>query len=108
MTSGRGAVPGPSATARSRWARHRRAALLLSAAGASAMSVLWFRVLPGAVDDADGWREIALRHGHGTCWALLALSLVVGAADGPPRLRTALAWSALGAYGAFVLALVLG
>lgn len=94
------------AAVRSRWSRHRRPALLVAAAGATAMTVLWFRVLPGAVDEAQGWQEVALRQGHGTCWALLALSLVVAAADGPPRLRSGLAWTALGTYAAFVLALV--
>jgi hypothetical protein len=39
---------------------------------------------------------------------LLAGSLITGAADGPPRLRAGLAWAALGAYAAFLLALVTG
>lgn len=73
---------------------------------AAAMSVLWFRVVPDAVDDATGWAWVALRFGHAVCWGLLAASMVIGIADGPPRLRSGLAWGALAAYATFVLALV--
>ena len=55
--------------------------------------------------DAD---RVALRLGHGVCWALLAASMLIGVADGPPRLRAGLAWAALAAYAAFVVALLAG
>lgn len=93
---------------RARWARHRRPLLAAGAGVAAALSVVWFRVLPDAVDGATGWSWVALRLGHGVCWALLAASLLVGVADGPARLRAGLAWAALAAYAAFLLALVAG
>lgn len=88
------------------WAAHRRPSLAAGASLAAAMSVLWFRVLPDAVDDATGWAWLALSLGHGVCWALLAASMVIGVANGPRRLRSGLAWAALASYAAFVLALV--
>ncbi|HSF99430.1 MAG TPA: hypothetical protein VLA55_12115 [Ornithinibacter sp.] len=91
---------------RARWTAHRRPLLAAGAGLAAAMSVLWFRVLPDAVDGATGWAWLALRLGHGVCWALLAASMVVGVANGPRRLRAGLAWGALASYAAFVLALV--
>ena len=88
------------------WTAHRRPALAAGAGLAAAMSVLWFRVVPDAVDDATGWAWFALRFGHAVCWGLLAASMVIGVADGPRRLRSGLAWTALAAYAAFVVALV--
>lgn len=91
---------------RARWTAHRRPLLAVGAGLAGAMSVLWFRVVPDAVDGETGWAWLALRLGHGVCWALLAASMVIGVADGPRRLRSGFAWAALASYAAFVLALV--
>jgi len=90
------------------WAQHRRAGLAAGAAVAAGMSMVWFRIVPDAADDATGPAWAALRLGHGVCWALLAASMLIGVADGPPRLRAGLAWAALAAYAAFVVALVAG
>lgn len=95
-----------TARVRAWWDAHRRPVLAAGAGLAGAMSVIWFRVVPDAVDDATGWAWLALRLGHGVCWALLAASMIIGVADGPRRLRSGLAWTALAAYAAFVVALV--
>ncbi|GAA4402587.1 hypothetical protein GCM10023168_13280 [Fodinibacter luteus] len=96
---------GGAAGVRERWARHRRPLLVAAAVGAAGLSVVWFLVVPDAAEAATGWRAVVLRHGHGACWSLLAASLVVGAADGPSRLRGGLAWAGLGCYVAFLAAL---
>lgn len=99
--------PSPT-TDRPAWhRRHRRLLGLLGAAAAAGMSALWVAVVPDKAVATDGLQSLVIRLGHPTSWALLsALGLAV-AADAPRPLRDALAWSALAAYLAFLLALLL-
>lgn len=87
--------------------RRLRLVGLVGAAAAAAMTALWVAVVPDKAVATDGLQSLIIRFGHPTSWALLsALGLAV--AGGAPRpLRDALAWSALAAYLAFLLALLL-
>lgn len=97
------ATPGPRTWGR----RHRRALGLAGAVAAAGMSALWVAVVPDKADSTTGLQSLAIRLGHPASWALLsALGLAV-AAGAPKLVRDALAWSALAAYLAFLLALLL-
>ena len=84
--------------------RHRVAVGLAAAALATGMAVLWFVVVPDGAATATGWRGVALRYGHGACWALLALTALLYAVRVPRRLPTVTAYAALAAYAAFLVA----
>jgi hypothetical protein len=89
---------------------HRRHKRILGVAGAllaSGMTILWLVVVPEGAESTQGLRSWVLRLGHPAAWACLAGVGIAVAADAPRPLRPALAWAALGSYGAFVLALVL-
>lgn len=91
----------------SRWQKHRRVLGLLGAVAAAGMTVLWVVVVPEKAAATEGLQSAAIRLGHPLSWALLtALGLAV-AAGAPKGLRDGLAWAALAAYAAFLLALLL-
>lgn len=87
--------------------RHRRVVGLASAAVALGMTALWVAVVPDRAATTTGLQSWAIRYGHPASWACLAAVGVAFAAAGPRWLRETLAWSALGAYVAFLLALLL-
>lgn len=96
------------AAARAPWhRRHRRLVGVGSAVVAAGMTALWVAVVPDKAAETEGLQSWALRYGHPASWALLTGAALTFAADGPRRVREALAWSALAAYAVFVLALVL-
>lgn len=98
----------PTSTTSPAWHhRHRRPLGLVGAAAGIGMTALWVMVVPDKAQATEGLQSLAIRYGHPLSWALLsALGLAV-AAGAPARVRDGLAWSALAAYLAFVLALLL-
>lgn len=98
----------PAGPGRPAWHhRHRRLLGLVGAAVAAGTAALWVVVVPDRAETTEGLQSLAIRFGHPISWALLsALGLAV-AAGAPRRVRDALAWSALAAYLAFLLALLL-
>ncbi len=88
-------------------ARHRRPVGIIGAVVALALAALWVVVVPGEAAEAQGLQQLALRWAHPLCWLLLAVAGVLHASRAPDRLRDAALWSALAAYGAFLLALAL-
>ncbi len=84
--------------------RHRALAWA-GAAGSAALALVWTQVVPAKADAATGWQWAAISLGHPVCWALLACAAAAYARGAPRRLVSALAWSALGAYAAFLTGL---
>lgn len=95
----------PSPTGQPAWhLRHRRLVGLAGAVTAAGMAALWVVVVPDKAAGSDGLQSLTIRFGHPLSWALLsALGLAV-AAGAPRRVREGLAWSALAAYAAFLVA----
>lgn len=92
---------------RDRAARHHRTLGLAGAVAAVGMTAVWTVVVPDKADATTGLQSLVIRWGHPACWALLAGVGLSVALDAPRRVRDPLAWSALGSYGAFLLALAL-
>lgn len=92
---------------RRRIERNRTAVGLGGALVAGAMAGLWLVVVPGRVDEVTGLQELALRYGHGACWALVALAALLYALRAPRQAVTTSAWAGLVAYLAFLAAVVL-
>ncbi|WAB82177.1 hypothetical protein OVN18_03995 [Microcella daejeonensis] len=88
-------------------ARHRRLVGAAAAAIALALAVLWVIVVPEKAAETTGVQRFALEWAHPLCWLLLAVAGALHAMRAPDRLRDAVGWSALVAYGAFLLALLL-
>ena len=87
--------------------RHRRLVGLAGAALALGMTVVWVAVVPDKAETTTGLQSWALRWGHPASWACLTGAGAAFAVDAPRRVRELLAWSALGTYAAFLLALTL-
>jgi hypothetical protein len=85
----------------------RRTLALAGSVVAAGLSALWVVVVPDKAEATTGLQALAIRWGHPGSWALLAVLGAAVAADAPVRLRSALAWSALACYAAFVVALLL-
>ena len=97
----------PTAAVRGWAARRSRVLGVAGAVAAVGMTTLWTVVVPDKADTTTGLQSLAIRWGHPACWALLAGVGLAVALDAPRRVRDPLAWSALGSYGAFLLALAL-
>lgn len=90
------------------WARPHRTLLGLGAAAvAVALAALWLVVVPEKASETTGVQRFVLRYAHSLCWTLLAVAAGAWAVRAPRRVVTAAAWSALAAYAAFLLAVVL-
>lgn len=87
--------------------RHRRTLGLPGAAVAAGMTILWVAVVPDKADATHGIQSLAIRWGHPASWAFLTGVGLSVAAGAPKSVREALAWSALGSYAAFLVALML-
>lgn len=87
--------------------RHRRLVGFGGAAVAAGLSALWVVVVPDKAGASEGLQSLTIRFGHPLSWALLSVLGLAVAAGAPRRVRDALAWSALAAYLAFLVALVL-
>ncbi|WP_131106238.1 hypothetical protein [Ornithinimicrobium sufpigmenti] len=96
---------GPAGGAR--WRSRRRTLGLVGAVAAAGMTALWVVVVPEKASTTDGLQSAAIRLGHPLSWALLSAVGLAVAAGAPKDLRDGLAWAALAAYGAFLLALLL-
>lgn len=101
--------PGAASSARFRAHIERRRGLIGSvvAVAAIGLAVLWLVVVPEKATTTTGVQSLTIRYAHSLCWVLLAASAGTYALRAPARITRALAWSALGAYAAFLLTLFL-
>lgn len=90
-----------------RWRRRRRRLGLLGAVAAAGMAALWVVVVPEKAATTEGLHAAVIRLGHPLSWALLSTVGLAVAAGAPKLLRDGLAWAALVAYAAFLVALLL-
>lgn len=95
----------PLAGLRAAARRHRRPLGIAAAIVAIALAVLWTQVVPDRAATAPPLHAAVIRWAHPLCWALLAAAALCWALGAPKRLTETLGWFALGAYGAFLLAL---
>ncbi len=89
---------------RSVLARHRRLVGAVAGIGAIGLACLWLVLVPERAGQAEGVRAALIRYGHSLCRVLLALAAFLWAARAPRRWVEGVAWSALVAYVAFLLA----
>lgn len=87
--------------------RHRRPLGIAATILAAGLAVLWTQVVPDRAATAPPAQAAVIRWGHPACWALLAAAALAWALGAPRRLTETLAWLALGAYGAFLVALAM-
>jgi hypothetical protein len=95
----------PLAEVRAAALRHRRPLGIAATIVATALAVLWTQVVPDRAAPAPALQAAVIRWAHPLCWALLAAAALCWALGAPKRLTETLAWLALGAYGAFLIAL---
>ena len=87
--------------------RHRRLVGGVAGGTAAVLAALWLFVVPQKADEVAGIQRALIQYGHSLCWVLLSAAAFLYAAQAPRRFIETAAWSALAAYIAFLLALVL-
>ncbi len=87
--------------------RHRRPVGLAAAACCLVLAAVWLVVVPEKVAVSTGVQALALRYGHATCWAFLAVAATLYAFGAPRRSTATAAGVAFAAYAVFFAATVL-
>lgn len=80
---------------------------LVGSCAAAGMTVVWVAVVPDKADTTDGLQSLLIRWGHPATWAALAALGLLVALDASPSARKVAGAVSLGAYAAFLAALVL-
>lgn len=99
--------PGSPGRLREGAREHRVPLGFAAAATALALAALWLLAVPEKASETAGAQRFLLRYAHSLCWALLAVTAGAWAVRAPRRVVTTAAWSALAAYAAFLLAVLL-
>ena len=90
-----------------RFARYYRLLFSLGAMASFAVAVIYLLLTPEEAASVDGFQKVVLLYGHSVCWFLLCAACVLWAILKKNKWSEILAYTALAAYVAFAVVLLL-
>lgn len=82
--------------------KHRRALGYIGSVFALIIASIYLVVVPGEANETMGIPKAILTYAHSVCWFLLSPAIFLWGINKKPKLKAALAYSALGTYALFI------